>query len=179
MAAEHDLGPVDSLETEAVGAPGQRRFRLRLLGPEHSASLWLEKEQVVALATAIQQLLAQHRRPGDGLRPAPPELGVFPLNPSLDFRVGRLALAYDETADRLALYVTDADADGGESPTLEASFTRRQALLFAVQADATVEAGRPLCPLCKTPLDGDPHLCPPANGHSDDALAWIEPPEIA
>lgn len=177
--AKHDLGALRAFETEAVGEPGQRRFRLRIATEEMSASLWLEKEQVRALSTAIQQVLSQHRRSEDGKRPSSQPLGAFPLNPDLDFQVGRLALAYDDDADVLAIYATDVEA-GQEAPiaTLRATFSRTQARLFSAQADETVEGGRPLCPLCKEPVDGYSHLCPPSNGHSDDVMAWVPPPEL-
>ena len=80
--AQRDLGPLNSLETEAIGEPGQRRFRLRLIAhDEVSASLWLEKEQVDSLATAVRRVLAQNRWPGERGRPDPLPLAVFPLAP--------------------------------------------------------------------------------------------------
>ena len=176
--ADHDLGAVDSFETEAIGEPGERRFRLRLMVAGESASLWIEKEQVQALATAIEQVLAQHRKSGEGRRPDSSELIEFPRHPTHDFRVSRLALAYDDGADALAIYVTDAGAEEQDKATLRASFSREQARRFSRQAQDTVAAGRPLCPLCKEPLDPEGHLCPPANGHSDDAMAWLGPPEL-
>ena len=175
---EHDLGPALSFEAEAIGLPGQRTFRLRLVTAQGAASLRLEKEQVRALATAVEQVLAQHRRPdSDRARPAPPPLRDFPLHPTLDFHIGRLALGYDAGADLLALYVTDADAPDPERPTLRTTFTRDQARLFTVQSEAAVASGRPTCPLCKEPLD-DEHFCPPANGHSTDTVAWLGPLDI-
>ena len=176
--AEHDLGSLDTFEAEAIGEPGQRRFRLRLMVSGESASLWIEKEQVQALATAIEQVLAQHRKAGEGSRPRLRELGDFPRHPTHDFRVSRLALAYDDGADALAIYVTDAEAEEQGRATLRASFSRQQARRFSRQAQETVVAGRPQCPLCKQPLEPGGHLCPPANGHSDDALAWLGPPEL-
>lgn len=140
--------------------------------------MWLEKEQVRALATAIQQVLAQHRREGEERRLEPPPLGEFPRHPTHDFRVSRLALAYDDDADALAIYVTDVEVEEQEGATLRVVFDHQLARLFSAQAEATVTAGRPLCPLCKQPLEGSEHLCPPANGHSDDALAWLGPPDL-
>lgn len=175
--AQRDLGPLNSLETEAIGEPGQRRFRLRLIAhDEVSASLWLEKEQVDSLATAIRRVLAQNQRPGEGGWPNPRPLAVFPLAPDIDFQIARLALGYDESNGAFALYAVAIDDTDAPHPTLRAAFSREQARLFAAQAESTVAAGRPLCPLCDTPLvtgKDEPHLCPPSNGHSDDALAWI------
>ena len=79
------FGPLNSLEAEAIGEPGQRRFRLRLIAhDEMSASLWLEKEQVDSLATAVRRVLAQNRWPGEGGRPDPLPLAVFPLAPDIE-----------------------------------------------------------------------------------------------
>jgi uncharacterized repeat protein (TIGR03847 family) len=177
-SAEHDLGPVDSLETEAIGEPGDRTFRIRVVAGTQCASMWLEKEQVRALSTALQQVLGQNRKQGDRKRPRPPALGDFPQDVTYDFRVSRLALAYDEGADVLAIYATDIEAEDQEQPTIRATFTREQASRFSAQAETTVAAGRPLCPLCKEPLDTPQHLCPPSNGHSDDALAWLGTPDL-
>lgn len=176
--AEHDLGRAHALEVEAIGSPGERSFRIRVLSEGGSSSLWLEKEQVRALATAIQQTLAQHPRAGEERRLEAPPLGEFPRHPTHDFHVSRLALAYDDDAEALAIYVTDMEADEQEGATLRIVFDRHLARLFSAQAEATMTAGRPLCPLCKQPLEGSQHLCPPANGHSDDALAWLGPPDL-
>ena len=178
--AERDLGPLLRIETEAIGEPGQRRFRLRLGNAELNVSLWLEKEQVRALATAIQQILAQNRsQDDDGGRVEAPPLQDFPLNPDLDFQVGRLAFAYDDSIGALALFVTDIEHAQAPQATLRASFTRDQARFFSAQAETAIAAGRALCPLCQIPLEGYDHLCPPTNGHSDDVFAWLPPPEIS
>ena len=131
-----------------------------------------------ALIEAIQQVLSQKRQEKEAKRPAAPPLEPFPLNADHDFQVGRLALAYDDHADALALYVTDIEHAQETRATIRATFTRAQARLFSAQAEVTIEAGRAVCPLCKVPLDGYDHLCPPTNGHSDDILAWIPPPEL-
>ena len=176
--AEHDLGSVDGFEVEAIGERGQRRFRLRLTANGETASLWIEKEQVQALSNAIEQVLVQHRKEAEQRRPPVGELSDFPRHPTHDFRVSRLALAYDDGAEALAIYATDAGADNQDRATLRGSFSRALARRFTRQAQETVSAGRPLCPLCKEPLEPGGHLCPPANGHSDDALAWLGPPDL-
>ena len=160
--AEHDLGLVDSFEAESIGEPGDRRFRLRLMAQGETASLWIEKEQVQALANAIEQVLVLHRKEREGSRPSAAALSDFPRHPTHDFRVSRLAAA----------------AEDQERSTLRASFSRDLARRFSRQAQETVSAGRPLCPLCKEPLEPGEHLCPPANGHSEDAITWLGPPEL-
>ena len=99
-SAVNDLGAVQYLETEAIGEPGQRRFRIRVTSEAGSASLWIEKEQVRALSEAIQQVLSQNRQEDEGKRPAAPPLEPFPLSADHDFQVGRLALAPGDRPDR-------------------------------------------------------------------------------
>ena len=177
--AEHDLGLAAVLEAEAIGPPGQRRFRLRVIAGETYASIWCEKLQVSALAEAIQQTLARHRQPGDGRRPAPPPLEPFPDRAEHDFQAGGIALGYNEDADLITVFATDIDAPGpNPTPTIRVDVDRRAARLFTVQAEQAVEGGRPTCPLCTQPIEGDAHLCPRTNGHAEDALAEIGPPEF-
>lgn len=177
--AEHDLGLAEVLEAEAIGLPGQRRFRLRVIAGDQTASIWCEKTQVAALAEAIQQVLARHRRSSDGRRPAPPPLEPFPDRATHDFLAGRIALGYDEDADTITLFATDIEQGGANPPpTLRVDVDRRTARLFTAQADDTVAGGRPNCPLCKQPIEGSEHLCPRTNGHAEDALAEIGPPDF-
>ena len=177
--AEHDLGAAEVLEAEAIGPPGQRRFRLRVTAGDQTASIWCEKTQVSALAEAIQQVLARHRRAGEGRRPASRPLEPFPDRASHDFLAGRIALGYDEDADSITLFATDVEQGGANpTPTLRVDLDRRAARLFTVQAEETLAGGRPACPLCKQPIEGAEHLCPRSNGHAENALAEIGPPDF-
>src|SRR4030042_1588088 len=54
-----EFGRVNSREAEAIGEPGQRTFRLRVSSGQRTASLWLEKEQLQALALALMRLPGQ------------------------------------------------------------------------------------------------------------------------
>ena len=48
-------------------------------------------------------------------------------------------------------------------------FTRAMALAIIERIPPIVAAGRPLCPLCSQPLEGDgQHFCPGSNGHSEE-----------
>lgn len=176
-SAEWDLGRAEALEAEAVGPPGQRRFRLRITAGDRTASIWCEKEQVNSLAGALQQVLTRKRRSGEGRRPSARDLIPFPAQPSVEFQAGRLALGYDEDGDMLTLYATDVEQTD-DRPTLQVDFDRQAAREFTVQAEETVAGGRPTCPLCKQKLDSDDHLCPLTNGHGENALAGLGPPDL-
>src|SRR5687768_14874345 len=60
----HDFDNLTRAEAEAIGVPGQRRFRM-VFGDELDAIvLWLEKQQLQALGMAFEQMLAQLRAAG-------------------------------------------------------------------------------------------------------------------
>ena len=173
------MGAADVLEAEAIGPPGQRRFRLRVTAGPQTASVWCEKTQVSALAEAIQQLLARQRRTGEGRRPAARPLEPFPDQPTLDFLAGRIALGYDEDADTITLFATDVEVvSPNAEATLRVDLGRAAARRFCAQAEETVAGGRPTCPLCQSPVEGAAHLCPRTNGHAADALAELGPPDL-
>ena len=129
--AEYDLGVAEVLEAEAIGPPGQRRFRLRITAGDTTASIWCEKTQVSALSEAIQQVLARHRRTADGRRPASRPLEPFPDRATHDFLAGQIALGYDEDADAITLFATDVETGGANPlPTLRVDLNRQVARLF-------------------------------------------------
>lgn len=175
--AEWDLGEADTLEAEAIGLPGQRRFRLRVSAGDATAAIWCEKEHVSSLATAIQQQLARRRQPGEGRRPPAQALSPFPDRPTHEFQLGQLGLEYNPNLDNVVVYATDVEQSSNR-PTLRFALGRQAARRFTVQAEQTVAGGRPTCPLCQQPLEGSEHLCPRRNGHGDGALAGIGPPDF-
>ena len=183
-----DLGHVKLLGADTVGQPGQRRFRLFALGqrPALSAVMWLEKEQLNNLSLALDRVLAQLTE-GRYLRteaqanppPLPLEMpATFPKKPDFDFQVGRLLLNYEEHRDMLVLIVVPMEIrldTRGQDPqiflleeeALSFLFTLEQAHELSRSITVLVSSGRPVCPLCRTPLDGGPHACVKQNGHRE------------
>src|SRR5690349_19200539 len=53
----YDFDPVDRITTGAIGDPGKRTFYLQARSSRQLLSLVVEKEQVRALAEAVEQLL--------------------------------------------------------------------------------------------------------------------------
>lgn len=161
-----DLGVLIHIAPEAIGQPGQRRFRLQALNDlGESASLWLEKEQLVALGEAIATVL---RDEGFDYVPAPmddaPEPPVFPLNASLDFRLAQLSMGLDRDNRRIVLIAADGPEDDA-TMTVNMSFEFPLAFELRQQIERVVAAGRPPCPLCTAPMDPAGHVCVRTNGH--------------
>jgi uncharacterized repeat protein (TIGR03847 family) len=176
--AQYVFGPATRLQAQAVGEPGHRTFRLLVESDDgRAAALWVEKEQLQALGLAVEQLLAEFQGHLAVKSPQQPPVETFPPNPTVDFRVGRLALGQDESelesGPRYVLLVYDVESSGAEEeePTQRATFasraTREQLRALSRNIAEVVAAGRPRCPLCGEPMESKdkPHGCVRANGH--------------
>jgi uncharacterized repeat protein (TIGR03847 family) len=149
--------------------PGSRRFRLLLEGESRTGCLWLEKEQLQALGLAIEQLLAPLATIWTSSPPEPAEAAVatdFPEKPSVEFQVGRLALGFDEEHQQFLLLVHDTEANQEGPATLALRATRGQLRALSQSIATLVAAGRPRCPLCGQPIEGEQHVCAGSNGHT-------------
>ena len=177
--AQYVFGPATRLQAQAIGEPGHRTFRLMVESSDgRAAALWVEKEQLQALGLAVEQLLAEFQGTGSDRPPRQPPVETFPPNPTVDFKVGRLALGQDEseleTGPRYVLLVYDLEGSGSseeEDPSQPATFacraTRDQLRALSKNIAEVVAAGRPRCPLCGEPMDPQQksHGCVRANGH--------------
>jgi uncharacterized repeat protein (TIGR03847 family) len=160
----HDFGPVDEIDAEAIGEPGHRTFRVLAERGSTTATLWVEKEQLQALGMIIEQQLARlTRRRQTEARPILSLAGRFQGTATIEFKVGRMAIGYDERRGTFTL--TAHEIEGPESePTFTCTATTPQVAALAEKISQVVAAGRPRCPLCGTPIEGT-HVCPLANGH--------------
>jgi uncharacterized repeat protein (TIGR03847 family) len=176
--AQYVFGPATRLQAQAIGEPGHRTFRIMVESDDgRAAALWVEKEQLQALGLAVEQLLAEFQGHGPAKLPRQPPVETFPPNPTVDFKVGRLALGQDEseleTGPRYVLLVYDLEGSTSEEedPNQPATFacraTREQLRSLSRNIAEVVAAGRPRCPLCGEPMDSPnkPHGCVRANGH--------------
>lgn len=175
----NDFGIPDYFEAEALGQPGNRRFRLIAKKGRRTAALWLERADVELLSQAINQVLAEVSesdvlRVEGEQRAAPPQPRAdFPPDPDIELRVGRWAVGYDQ-ANELIVYIAssiEVSLETTESdeivPEFRVSLPRDAAERFADAAEALVAAGRPRCPLCGAALSypDEPHACIKQNGH--------------
>jgi uncharacterized repeat protein (TIGR03847 family) len=173
-----ELNPVTHITVGAVGQPGQRTFFLQASQGYETVSLKLEKEQVFALARAVEEIL--HELEQREVRPVaddeePPVSDLVlrqPLEPV--FVVGQMGLVFDQTSDRIVLVVQELtaqdEADDAASARFWVSLGQMRAL--SRMAKEVVSGGRPTCPLCQRPIDPSGHFCPRGNGHSK---ALVEP----
>ncbi len=172
-----DVGLVEHIKADSIGEPGKRTFRIRIAGTSGAALLWMEKEQLQALSMAIDQLLAQLRTNGVGKHQSPTaasESGDFPTTFSMEMRVSRLGLGYDEENDRLALVVHDVDSEPDGPPAMTCHVSRGRMGTLSGEIATVVASGRPRCPLCGAPLMSGPHACPGSNGKSPHPITGPE-----
>ncbi len=167
MGQTYDLGLLVHISAEAIGRPGQRRFRLRVLnGAGLAASLWLEKEQLSALGDAIETVLADEgyehvAMPPDDL---PPELGP-PETFDVDIRLAQLSMGVNAEDRRIVLIAADGPGSAADTVALTMEFDYRRGYELRREIAAVIAAGRPLCPLCTAPMDPEGHMCVRRNGH--------------
>jgi uncharacterized repeat protein (TIGR03847 family) len=158
----YELAEPDLVTVGTLGPPGQRTFFFQARERSVLLTLKLEKQQVAALALHLGQLLSELARPGH--LPEGEELAMQVFSEEL-FRVGTLALAYDELADRVVVVMEERVDEDEEGDEARISMTREQAGALAIRGTSLVESGRPPCPLCGYPLDPRGHACPRTNGH--------------
>jgi uncharacterized repeat protein (TIGR03847 family) len=172
----------DRFVVGTVGMPGERTFFLQARQGSLIASVALEKAQVAALAERVDQLLDEvsgtRAEPDEIPETAPPELAdARPLDVPIaeEFRVGAMALGWDDATHRVVIEAHAVAEEGEEIPdiavdstdgpdTLRVWLSAPYARAFAERARSVVSAGRPPCPFCNQPLDPQGHICPRANG---------------
>jgi uncharacterized repeat protein (TIGR03847 family) len=162
----------DRFVAGTVGEPGDRTFYLQARKGGALVSVALEKVQVAALASRLDDLLDAVEAPVTDVHAddRPLDEPVVEL-----FRVGAMALAWDATHEAIVIEaqtptedgdyaeLPDDAADGPDllrvrlEPTAARGFVRR--------AEALVAAGRPACPFCGEPLDASGHFCPARKAH--------------
>ena len=166
-----DFGLVDALDAEAVGAPGQRTFRVRANKDGSYAALWIEKEQLMLLGRSFSQLLAERSKQRGQAVSSVAEMGPFPATPQVELQIARLGLDFDEDSEHIVLMVDDTGAlERGDTPTFRMEINRSQAVALIRLIENVVAGGRPLCPLCNRVLedDGSCIACPGSNGHAKE-----------
>ncbi|NJN65204.1 MAG: DUF3090 family protein [Chloroflexaceae bacterium] len=165
----YEFDAVHHITAGAIGPPGERVFYVQARQGKQRLSLLAEKEQVRALANAIDRLL-------DELAEKNPQLSTtddllvmdMRLEEPLEanFRVEQMGLGYDGERDMVVLVVQGvAEDEEQESILARLSATRHQMRALSTHATSVVEAGRPICGNCGRPIDAEGHFCPERNGH--------------
>ena len=180
-----DLGHVELLGADTIGQPGQRRFYLFARSWRGTTLMWMEKEQLNRLSLTLDRALAQltegqvlRTEAQAGSQPTPKGIPAdFPRTPEYDFRESHMTLTYDERDAMFTFTIAPLEIvmDQGQEPlalvreeeAVSFLFTHKQAQDLSSIINLLMTGGRPVCPLCQTPLDGGPHACVKQNGHHE------------
>jgi len=143
-----ELDPVTHITAGAVGQPGQRVFYIQAEKGLDRLTLLCEKEQVSALADAIDEMVqnleqefgvARH----EDLAVNETEMELHePLDPL--FRVGAMGLGYDANRDRILLVAQEALAEDEERDPREVRCfaTRAQMQVLSQYSRDVIGRGR-------------------------------------
>ncbi|HMO57827.1 MAG TPA: DUF3090 family protein [Roseiflexaceae bacterium] len=164
----YDLDPVNRITASAVGQPGQRVFYVQARRGRELVSLVAEKEQVQALAQAIDRLLEElsEKNPllssADDLLLASDMSLEEPLEPR--FRIAQMGIGYDADRDVVILILQGSpDDESEEAPTARFGASREQMRALSDHAAGVVARGRRICGNCGRPMDPAGHFCPQMN----------------
>jgi uncharacterized repeat protein (TIGR03847 family) len=145
----YEMDPVDRITADAIGTPGHRTFFIQAERGIDRVELLCEKQQVQALADAIDELIANLEREFGLTGQAEPTVDEArmrlkePVDPL--FRVGAMGLGYDANRDRILLVAQEAIAEEEERDPRETRFfaTRGQMQALSAYARTVIQKGRP------------------------------------
>ena len=167
-----EFSEITSIEAESFGEPGKRTFRIVVSASNGSAIMWLEKEQLLQLALAIQELLQTLPNNTDNSDIYKPSNDKEFVN-HIEFHIGKLVLAHEGDNRRFIIDAYDLDKDT-ELPVVRIWGEKGELTNFADNAIKICSAGRPVCPLCNVPMESSGHVCPKVNGHNLHSLTKNE-----
>lgn len=178
----HGFDWPDRVVVGTVGQPGSRSFYLQARAGRQIVSIGLEKEQSLLLAEKIEEILeGLSTQQGNSITvPATTPVELVdnePLEQPVEpqFQVGAMTLGWDPTTAQVVIEAypiieveveegTDLqEIDLSEIEPPEMLLVRipvGTARAFASRTLEIVGSGRPLCPLCGTPIDPEGHTCP-------------------
>jgi uncharacterized repeat protein (TIGR03847 family) len=174
----HGFDWPDRIVVGTIGQPGSRSFYLQARAGARVVSVALEKEQSALLAETIDELLdelmAVEGNPSSIPAVTPLELvDNDPLEQPVaqEFRTGQMSLGWDPSTAQVVIEAyplvdaddsEDADEDSEPEPAemMVVRIPVGTARAFAQRTLEVVGAGRPICPLCGTPMDPEGHICP-------------------
>lgn len=167
-----DVDPCEHFSADAIGKPGQRVFYLHAHSKLRSYTVIIEKAQLIALASGIEQLLGEIGQKFPDLAEARGDYAedMMRLRPPFDplFRVGEIGLGYDQERDLAVVFAKELmleNQDPEEASQIRFWVSRDQLRQLARWGAEISSRGRPICPQCGQPMDAEGHFCPKKNGH--------------
>lgn len=168
MSDEYQLDSVDRITLGALGPPGRRTFYLQARQGPRLITLVIEKDHVIALEEASEEIFKAAGYPTQrGAFNAADMALEEPIEPA--FRVGTLSLGYAHDRDLVLLECRARVDEPEEGPSAQFWITRAQLEAMSSHGAVVASQGRPVCPLCRVPMDPSGHTCFATNGHRTEA----------
>ncbi len=154
-----DLDDVEAFTAGTVGPAGERVFFVQAVSSKATVTLRAEKQQVLALADYLADMLKDLPHPDISSIPEPVGLKA-PIEPA--WSIASMGVAFVESRDRVALWAEQFQREETDVAPATARFqlTRAQVVAFVRDARSLVSAGRPPCPFCISPLNDGGDWCP-------------------
>ena len=167
MESRYEFDRATILSAHAVGAPGKRTFFVAIGQGEEWVRIWLEKQDLQALALFILQLLvsvsgAETTGSGEteGLQePGDPASKL----PSAELEIDEITLGYADGRASLEVGAHGLGRHKSERVELRSLVGLAPLRAFAERSLDLCAAGRPRCILCGGPMDPAGHVCPVNN----------------
>ncbi len=157
-------GEAQFVEPQALGEPGNRRFRIVVVINGITWILWMEKQQVQALGLAMEQIL-EYLPLNQALPDWAMNQSEYDEHTDLQFRVGRIEMGFDAGDNQVVIAAHDIQQEDMEGqPSVRFRMNLQMARAFSEESADLMTRGRPLCPMCGLPKE-DGHVCPEQNGH--------------
>jgi uncharacterized repeat protein (TIGR03847 family) len=171
MSFFYEFDPTDIFTTGAIGQPGERVFYVQALADGQVISAKCEKQQVIALAQYLRNLLSDLPTP----TATPSQQDMTLRSPvEQDFVLGTVGLGLDRSSGKVVIQLDELQLVDEENEFLEIPeddeigrmrvfLTAEQATAFCEHAEQVVQAGREQCRWCGGPIDPVGHACPRLN----------------
>ncbi len=155
----YEFRTVRRLESEAIGVPGKRTFRLTADNEAGSAVIWTEKEHLASLAMAIRHMLNAKAAPLGRPRELPEVPAPSPLiRLTVTFHADRFELGHDDETGEFMLYAHDWEVDETGPHSFSCRVPRARMEELADNIERVCAAGRPRCDVCGLPISGPNHV---------------------
>ena len=174
MSDEYEFDAVDRITFGALGPPGRRTFYLQARAGLDSVTLLVEKDHVIALSEGTEEIFKSAGYPEESIEWDADSMALEePVEPA--FRVGTMAIGYAEDRDLVLIECRppaeeadperEADPGLGLGPSARFWITRAQLEALSAYGMIVAAQGRPICPLCRVPMEPEGHQCFASNGH--------------
>jgi len=164
IGVDWELDTLDLLSPVAVGAPGKRTFFLVIGDNGRWFRVWLEKQDLQALAMAVRELLLKlpFDASGSSVQDQEPSHKTSGF-PAAELELREASLGFQDGHGVLVFTVDVIGPKRDGLGSLRFCPTLAQLRQFAERAQKVYAAGRPLCPICGGPIDPSGHNCPGKN----------------